>query len=182
MPGGAINDGSTTTISHPLTDSGTLGFHFQVDLGRNYRLDRIVVRNREDGCCTERLSRYAIEVYEDSGGDPGRRSWNGAVRSDGSDSGVGGTDDDLPTLVIWHGKGDPRLQSQQQVEEQRDKTFSYLAEYRVAEKKFIRLADDERKHIGGVSRRVVFADRRPVPPDLDYDILNILRDKYALAF
>lgn len=92
MPGGAINDGSTTTISHPLTDSGTLGFHFQVDLGRNYRLDRIVVRNREDGCCTERLSRYAIEVYEDSGGDPGRRSWNGAVRSDGSDSGVGGTD------------------------------------------------------------------------------------------
>ncbi len=51
-------------------------------------------------------------------------------------------EDELPTLVIWHGKGDPRLQSQQQVEESRDKTFSELAEYRVAEKKFIRLADE----------------------------------------
>lgn len=58
-------------------------------------------------------------------------------------AGAGGTDDDLPTLVIWHGKGDARLQSQQQVEEQRDKTFSYLASYRVAERRFIRLADDE---------------------------------------
>lgn len=51
-------------------------------------------------------------------------------------------DDELPTLVIWHAR-DPRLQSQQQVEENRDKTFSFLAEYRVAERKFIRLGTDE---------------------------------------
>ena len=38
---------------------------------------------------------------------------------------------------------DKRLQSQQQVQETADKSFSYLAEYRVAEKKFIRLADDD---------------------------------------
>jgi hypothetical protein len=25
-------------------------------------------------------------------------------------AGAGGTDDELPTLVIWHGKSDPRLQ------------------------------------------------------------------------
>jgi len=49
--------------------------------------------------------------------------------------------EDIPDLVIWHGQ-DRRLQSQQQVQEQRDKTFSYLSEYRVAEKAFIRLADD----------------------------------------
>ena len=35
-------------------------------------------------------------------------------------------EDELATLVIWHGK-DPRLQSQQQVEETRDKAFCYLA-------------------------------------------------------
>lgn len=92
FPGGLINDGATTTISHPLTETGNLGFHFQIDLGRNYSLDRIVVRNRDDGCCPERLSRYAIELYEDSGGDPGRRTWNGSVRADGSNSGVGGSD------------------------------------------------------------------------------------------
>ncbi|HOW86737.1 MAG TPA: prolyl oligopeptidase family serine peptidase [Candidatus Aminicenantes bacterium] len=51
-------------------------------------------------------------------------------------------DEDIPDLVLWHGR-DRRLQSEQQVQESRDKSFSYLAEYRVAEKKFLRLADDE---------------------------------------
>jgi dipeptidyl aminopeptidase/acylaminoacyl peptidase len=45
-----------------------------------------------------------------------------------------------PDLIIWHYK-DPRLQSQQQVQETMDKQFSYLSIYRVAEDKFIRLAD-----------------------------------------
>lgn len=44
-------------------------------------------------------------------------------------------------LVVWHWQ-DPRLQSQQQVQEDRDKRFSFLATYRIADKKFIRLADD----------------------------------------
>ena len=56
--------------------------------------------------------------------------------------GATGDDDDLPTLVIWHAK-DPRLQSQQQVEESRDKQFTYLAEYRVTDRKFIRLGTDD---------------------------------------
>jgi len=51
-------------------------------------------------------------------------------------------EDDLASLVIWHGK-EPRLQSQQQVEETRDKTFSYLAAYRVGDRKFVRLATDD---------------------------------------
>src|SRR5690606_33484790 len=45
-------------------------------------------------------------------------------------------------LVLWHWK-DSRLQSMQQVQENRDRTFSYLAQYRLDSKKFIRLADDE---------------------------------------
>ena len=55
-------------------------------------------------------------------------------------------DEDVPDLVIWHGK-DSRLQSQQQVQEERDKSFSYLAAYRVAEKRFVRLADDELRQV-----------------------------------
>ena len=47
-----------------------------------------------------------------------------------------------PDLVLWHWK-DGRLQSQQQVEEPRDKNFSYLATYRIADKKFVRLADEQ---------------------------------------
>jgi len=49
--------------------------------------------------------------------------------------------DDLPSLVLWHNK-DPRLQSQQLVQEAADRNFSYLSEYRFAENKFVRLVDD----------------------------------------
>jgi dipeptidyl aminopeptidase/acylaminoacyl peptidase len=50
-------------------------------------------------------------------------------------------EDEKVDLVVWHHK-DPRLQSQQQVQEQADKNFSYLSVYRVKENRFIRLADD----------------------------------------
>lgn len=49
---------------------------------------------------------------------------------------------DRPDVVIWHYK-DPRLQSMQEVQEPRDRQFSYLSTYRVAENRFIRLADEE---------------------------------------
>ncbi|HEV8150414.1 MAG TPA: hypothetical protein VGP61_09560, partial [Gemmatimonadales bacterium] len=52
-----------------------------------------------------------------------------------------GGDDELPSLVLWHWK-DPRLQPQQIVEESRDKSFSFLTEYRLAENKVLRLADE----------------------------------------
>ncbi|MCD6116235.1 S9 family peptidase [bacterium] len=52
----------------------------------------------------------------------------------------------LPDMVIWHWK-DKRLQSQQWVEEQRDKKYSYLSIYRVKEKKFFRLADDDIRRV-----------------------------------
>lgn len=54
--------------------------------------------------------------------------------------------EDLPDLVIWHWL-DKRLQSMQQVQEKRDKDFSFLAIYRVKEKKFIRLADEELRDV-----------------------------------
>lgn len=53
---------------------------------------------------------------------------------------------DKVDLVLWHWK-DGRLQSQQQTQEERDKRFSYLATYRVADKKFLRLADDELRDV-----------------------------------
>jgi dipeptidyl aminopeptidase/acylaminoacyl peptidase len=46
-----------------------------------------------------------------------------------------------PSLILWHGK-DPRLQSQQIVQEAQDRVFSYLSEYRIPDNKFVRLSDD----------------------------------------
>lgn len=54
--------------------------------------------------------------------------------------------EDIPGLVIWHWL-DKRLQSMQQVQEKRDKNFSYLAIFRVKEKKLIRLADEKLRDV-----------------------------------
>ena len=51
-----------------------------------------------------------------------------------------------PDLVIWHWRDD-RLQSMQQVEETRDRNFSYLAVYHVAQDRFVRLADDDLRNV-----------------------------------
>jgi dienelactone hydrolase len=54
--------------------------------------------------------------------------------------------DDKVDLVLWHYK-DPRLQTQQEVQEARDRAYNYAAEYRVGAKKFVRLADDEMRTV-----------------------------------
>lgn len=51
-------------------------------------------------------------------------------------------DEEKPDLVIWHWQ-DPRLQAMQQVQESRDKNFSYLAVYWLDSGRFVRLADDD---------------------------------------
>ena len=48
--------------------------------------------------------------------------------------------------MLWHYK-DPRLQTQQEVQEARDRAYNYVAVYRVQPKKFIRLADDEMRNV-----------------------------------
>ena len=50
--------------------------------------------------------------------------------------------DEKVDLVLWHWL-DRRLQTQQEVQEAGDRSFSYLAEYRVQPKTFIRLADED---------------------------------------
>lgn len=82
-------------------------------------------------------------------------------------------DEDIPDLIIWHGR-DRRLQSEQQVQESRDKSFSYLAEYRVAEKTFLRLADDEVRDVepGSKGRFAIGQDVRAYELDANLDGRN----------
>lgn len=88
----SLTDGNPSTFTHPLASTETLGYYFEIDLGSVVPLDRIVVRNRGDGCCPQRLSNYAIELYDNNEGETGPRLWRAVVRSDGSNSGVGGVD------------------------------------------------------------------------------------------
>ena len=81
-------------------------------------------------------------------------------------------DEDIPDLVIWHGQ-DRRLQSQQQVQEQRDKTYSYLAEYRIPEKAFIRLGDDDLRYVSVAPKQrfAVGQDNRAY--ELDTNLIGV---------
>ncbi|MGV3707331.1 MAG: prolyl oligopeptidase family serine peptidase [Gemmatimonas sp.] len=54
--------------------------------------------------------------------------------------------DSNPSLILWHPK-DERLQSQQLVQEQQDRAFNYLVEYRFADNKFVRLTDDSLRNV-----------------------------------
>jgi len=74
---------------------------------------------------------------------PGEATPDSTARPDGPPAppATDSPDEEKIDLVLWHYK-DPRLQSQQQVQEEADKNFSYLSVYRVKENRFIRLADE----------------------------------------
>lgn len=91
-----------------------------------------------------------------------------------------GADEDMPDLVLWHYQ-DKRLQSQQQVQATMDQNFSYLAEYRVKEKKFIRLSDNEVRQVQS-SPKGLFAlgqDNRDYELDSNLDGRSY-RDLYVI--
>lgn len=68
-----------------------------------------------------------------------------AASAQGRGAGAAAGDDttaERPNLMIWHYK-DPRLQTQQQVQESQDRALNYVTMYRTDDKKIVRLADEE---------------------------------------
>lgn len=61
-------------------------------------------------------------------------------------AGRGAAPADDPSLVMWHAK-DSRLAWQQIVQEQADRNFNYLAEYRIPENKVIQLVTEELRSV-----------------------------------
>lgn len=74
-----------------------------------------------------------------------------------------------PDLVVWHWK-DERLQPMQEKQVQSDKSFSYLAVYRVKDKKFVRLADESCKNVS-LNAKAKFAVGQDVKP---YEYMSML--------
>lgn len=71
------------------------------------------------------------------------------VKADSTKKVAGATPDankEKPDMTIWHWQ-DKRLQSRQQVQETQDKNFSFIANYDVNSKKFLRLADSSVKNL-----------------------------------
>jgi len=83
-----------------------------------------------------------------AGASPGEGEAGGGQGQGGGQGGAQGAaasseeNPDRPNLVIWHYK-DPRLQSQQQVQEGADRNFNFATMYWLGENKLVRLADEE---------------------------------------
>ncbi len=99
QPASNLTDGNPSTFSHPATGA-PFGAYYTVDLGATYALERVVLFNRTD-CCSDRLSNYRVQLLADNIGVPGVVNWSGNVRTDGTDSGVGGSD----TVRVANGVG-----------------------------------------------------------------------------
>ena len=68
----------------------------------------------------------------------------GTINQTNTGRGAGANDE--VSLILWH-KNDPRLQSQQIVQEQADRSFSYLSQYRYAEDRFLQLVADSMRSL-----------------------------------
>ena len=86
-----LTDGRADTFVHGASGSATT-FAYTVDLGKPVAADEISVVNRGDGCCPDRLTNYRISLHNDAGGAIGDAVWSADVRTDNSNSGVGGID------------------------------------------------------------------------------------------
>lgn len=103
-PPSNLTDGNTTTFSHPNQMAATLGFRFDINLGRSWTLNRLRIYNRADGCCPERLTNYRVSILEDNGaGAPAPTPvWTAVIRQNGTNSGAGGFDE---VLASQHAAG-----------------------------------------------------------------------------
>ncbi len=77
---------------------------------------------------------------------PGAPGAGGRINQPGTPGGTGNSAAEEPSLILWHAK-DPRLQSQQIVQEQADRAFNYLSEYRFGDDRFVQLVTDSMRSV-----------------------------------
>jgi dipeptidyl aminopeptidase/acylaminoacyl peptidase len=112
---------------------------------------------------------------------PGAPGAGGTVNQTGGRGGAaGGNAADETSLILWHAN-DPRLQSQQIVQEQADRSFNYLSAYRFAENRFIRLVTDSLRAVSITpgDRYAYGTDVRAYQREASYSGRNYL-DVYAV--
>ena len=117
-------------------------------------LDGFTISPNRNPAWTDDLTAILFGIHEPrraSGAERDAPASGDAPPADRAAADPSANEPDLPTLTLWHYR-DPRLQSQQQVQETRDRNFSYLAEYRVTDDRFVRLADEDVRDVSADGR------------------------------
>jgi hypothetical protein len=96
LPPENLTDGNLSTFTHNLNTVSD--WSFIVDLGSTVPLENIELFNRNDGCCPDRLSNFTVSIHGDTGPTIGPAVWSANVRTNNSNSGVGGRDLITPSL------------------------------------------------------------------------------------
>jgi hypothetical protein len=96
LPPENLTDGNLSTFTHNLNT--VPDWSFIVDLGSTTPLENIELFNRNDGCCPERLSNFTVSLHGDTGPAIGPAVWSANIRTNNSNSGVGGRDLITPNL------------------------------------------------------------------------------------
>ncbi|MGI8604322.1 MAG: lamin tail domain-containing protein [Verrucomicrobiales bacterium] len=93
FPASNLTDGNVSTFAHPQASSGTLGFRYQIDLLNSFNFTSLRVYNRHD-CCPERLTNYRVSLHniDEGTGQPGAAHWTADIRTNNTNSGMGGVD------------------------------------------------------------------------------------------
>jgi dipeptidyl aminopeptidase/acylaminoacyl peptidase len=90
------------------------------------------------------------------------------------------SDADVPSLVLWHWK-DPRTQATQQIQENADRNFAYVAAYNIASGKVLKLADENMRTVQRGPRDTWSVGSDITPYELDAGIKGFAyRDLYAV--
>lgn len=87
-----LTDGRYNNFVHGASGTAT-SFAYTIDLGQPVAVDLMEIFNRGDGCCPDRLTNYRVSVHNAApNGSIGAAVWSADVRTDGTNSGVGGID------------------------------------------------------------------------------------------
>jgi dienelactone hydrolase len=153
----------------PQTPGGIQKFAYDPKNDKSFPQGMTISPNRAPQW-TDDLDAILFGIYEPKKKDEGAKGPAEGAAPDQAAPAPAESDEDIPDLVLWHWQ-DKRLQSQQQVEASRDQSFSFLAEYRVKENTFIRLADEDIRQVSAAPKQrfAVGLDNRAYELDANLD-------------
>ncbi len=73
--------GRGVNLAHGLAEIDP-GFAYELNLGIEVDISRIIIIPRQDACCPERLTYYRVSVHPDDGGAPGDAVWSAVLHDD----------------------------------------------------------------------------------------------------